>query len=308
MLCKQVFKSVRPRGSEDSISSSDSFRTAANESADIFDFLIDIFKYVDDTTVIEAVDTSTAVRHITTATPKAHCKARYTGLVATAVAEKASSIGMKVNCKKTQLLVISPPDGYVFSSHTTILGETVNSENSLKLLGFVFGNEPNVAAHVGEIKRKFRSRFWSLMHLRKSGFGGAELFKFFNIFIRPVIEYCSVIYHPMLTKKQSSDIERMQKQAAKLCFGWNKSYAVICAEQSIDTLETRRLKYIDSFITKTIDSDRFKDTWYPLREEDEYGIRNRRPFVETRTRTSRYYKSPLSFLRRRANDIATGET
>ena len=168
----------------------------------------------------------------------------------------------------------------------------------------MFGPEPNVNLHVAEIKRKFRARFWSLIHLRRSGFFGSELFKFFTVFIRPIIEYCSVVYHPLLTRAQNNEIERLQKQATKLCFGWNKSYSV--AEQNIDTLEERRLNYTDNFIKKTVNSPRFKDSWYPLREDINQDIRNRRPFLETKSRTQRHYMSPLSFLRRRANDLATG--
>ena len=126
-------------------------RQALDGSEDIFDFIVDMFKYVDDTTVVEAVDTSEARRHLTTGVPRAHCKARYTELVAGAVAQKASAIGMKVNCKKTQLPIISPPGGYHFSSHVNIQGARIDSENRLKLLGFVFGSEPNVSAHVEEI-------------------------------------------------------------------------------------------------------------------------------------------------------------
>ena len=192
------------------------------------------------------------------------------------------------------------------TAHVTIQGERIKSTSSLKLLGFMFGSEPNVNEHVCEIKRKFRARFWSLIHLRKSGFRGWELFKFFNIFIRPVIEYCSVIYHPMLTCSQSRDLEHMQKQAAKLSFGWDKSYEVICAEQNLATLEERRKIYIDNFVKKTVNNPRFRDAWYPLRDVPDQNMRNRRPFIETKARTDRYYKSPLSYLRRRANDLATG--
>ena len=171
----------------------------------------------------------------------------------------------------------------------------------MKLLGFVFNQEPNVSAHVQEIKRKFRGRFWSLIHLRKSGFCGRELMSLFNVFVRPVIEFCSVIYHPLLTKGQSEELEKMQKQAAKLAFGWEKSYTVICAEQGIETLKTRREKY--NFIIKTLNTERFSSSWFPLREQNNHNLRDRRPYTETQAKTQHYYNSPLSFMRRRANDL-----
>ena len=129
----------------------------------------------------------------------------------------------------------------------------------------------------------------------------------FNIFIRPVIEFCSLVYHPLLTKKQSQLIERMQKQVVKLAYGWEANYGVVCAAKGIDTLEDRRKKYIDNFIGKIIENPRFADTWFPLRDPDQRGLRDRRSFVESRARTNRFFNSPLSYMRRRANDMLVGD-
>ena len=136
---------------------------------------------------------------------------------------------------------------------------------------------------------------------------GQQLFKVYVIFIRPVIEYCCVIYHPMLTQGQSEELERLQKQVTKLCFGHDKSYKTICAEQNIKTLSERRVDYIDNFVFKTVNNPRYRDTWYPLRQDPVQGLRNRKPFKETVARTNRYFNSPLSYLRRRANFLASGE-
>ena len=288
---------------EDAASSEDSFRTARNQSADVFEFMIDVFKYVDDTTVVEAIDISNAKRHLTTGQPTAESKARFSELVAGAITERASEIGMKVNCAKTQLLLISPPNGYKNNAYISIQGQKIVSTEQLKLLGFMFGSQPNVSAHVSEIKRKFRARFWSLIHLRRAGIHSGELFKLFCVFIRPVIEFCSAVYHSMLTKEQSNDIERLQKQAVKLSFGWNKTYQCICEEQRITTLKKRRELYVDSFVRKTMRSARFGPTWFPVRGRDVYGLRERRDIEETNARTSRYYNGPLSYMRRRANLI-----
>lgn len=210
---------------------------------------------------------------------------------------------MKVNCLKTQLLMISPPNGYEKKAFVSIGNQKIESTNTMKLLGFVFGREPTVAAHVEEIQRKFRSRFWSLIFLKRAGISGNELFKIFNVFLRPIIEYCCIVYHPLLTTTQSNIIEKMQKQVVKLAFGWDRDYYVVCAEQDIQTLKKRRENYIDNFVMKAVRSSRFKEAWFPLREPDIYNLRGRRPFIETKAKTKRYYCSPLSFMRRRANDI-----
>ena len=142
-----------------------------------------------------------------------------------------------------------------------------------------------------------------MVHLRKAGIKGSQLLRLYNVFVRPVIEFCCVVYHPLLTKGQSEDIERLQKQVIKLAFGWDLSYTDMCSIYSIPTLEERRKDYIDRFILKTIDSERFSSSWFPLRENIDQDVRDRRPFCETRARTARYFNSPLSFMKRRANEL-----
>ena len=136
---------------------------------------------------------------------------------------------------------------------------------------------------------------------------GAELMSFFEVFIRPVIEYCSLIYHPLLTVAQEKEIEKLQKHAVRLAFGWDNTYEEICQIRNISTLKKRREIYIDGFIMKNVLHHRFKDSWFPLRDADTHNIRDRRPYHETRSKTSRYYNSPLSFLRRSANDLHSSQ-
>ena len=125
----------------------------------------------------------------------------------------------------------------------------------------------------------------------------------YNVFVRPVIEYCSIVYHSMLTLGQAEELERLQKQVVKLAYGWDRSYNTICAEQDIPTLKERREKQVDKFIHKAIHSDRFSDVWFPRRDITEYNFRDRKPFKESKARTTRYYNSPLSHMRRRANEL-----
>ena len=187
--------------------------------------------------MVETVQTVNAIRHLTTSTPTARSKAKYSEVLLEAIGRRADEIGMKVNCAKTQLLMISPPNGYKNTAVIKSGDEEITSESSLKLLGFVFGTEPNVNMHVKEIQRKFRARFWALIHLRRSGFKGKELFELYSIFVRPVIEFCCTVYHSLLTAAQTSILERMQKQVVKLAYGWDTSYLELCETNNIRTLE-----------------------------------------------------------------------
>ena len=102
---------------------------------------------------------------------------------------------------------------------------------------------------------------------------------------------------------QSEELEKLQKRVLKLAFGWDTSYSDMCSIYNIPTLKQRRMDYVDRFILKSIDNERYSSSWFPLREEVVHDLRDRRPFQETKARTSRYYNSPISFMRRRANEL-----
>ena len=62
----------------------------------------------------------------------------------------------------------------------------------------------------------------------------------YESYVCPSIEYASVTYASMLTKKEKAKLEKLQDVALKLIFGSKKSYRKVCDENGMDTLETRR--------------------------------------------------------------------
>ena len=139
-----------------------------------------------------------------------------------------------------------------------------------------------------------------LYHLRDSGFKGKQLYKLYCCYIRSIFEYCSVAYHALLTKGQSEDLERLHRHALRICFGNERDIRDVMAEESIESLQARRLRRCDAFIRKSRSNPRFQK-WFPPRVEVPWEIRNRREVDEVRARTVRRFMSPIAFLRRRAN-------
>ena len=66
--------------------------------------------YVDDTTLLDVVDMGEATRHLSTATTLKELNNLALANDFETLKERAGGIGMKINEKKTQLLVISPPN------------------------------------------------------------------------------------------------------------------------------------------------------------------------------------------------------
>lgn len=288
-------------------SSDDSFHTADGSiSGDdqIDDQAMTVRKYVDDTTSFEAVPVSQGIKHFTTSTTLEEIRPDLTRRFLEGVIEKSGDIGMVVNCAKTQLLVLSTNNGCSTKAKVALTnGTTIQSGESLKLLGFVFNEGADMSGQFENIKRKFRARFWSLVHLRKSGIVGFELYKMYCVFVRSVIETNCVVYHSMLTRFQSNEIEKMQKRVLRLCFGFNTHYADSCETWNISRLDERRQQAQEKFVQKALQNPRFKRKWFVEREAIQNDLRWRKPYVEKKARTSKYYHSPLLTMQRIANRI-----
>ena len=263
-------------------------------------------KYIDDTTLIETVDAERCTRHLTTGPAVEWVPADLTGDLLERIVERAEDIGMRVNCKKTQMLVMGTDNGCKSNSAISVGGVEIASGCGMMLLGFMIG-VAGMDSQVDYLKKRFRARFWALIHLRRSGIKGDLLFRLFATLVRPILEANAVVYHPMCTKAQNEELERLQKRVLRLCYGTDINYGATLASKNIATLEQRRADAVKKFVGKILAAETpFKDKWFKRRQTVETQLRNRRPYVEIKARTERYYRSPLLYLQRTANDIATG--
>ena len=295
--------------SDASASSNDSFATALESPLPPSELTglaltLEFFKYVDDTTVVKIVSKELGVRHISTASPQEVIPAPLLEPLMVELIQEVESKGMRVNCAKTQMIVISNDTGYNVSAAITAGGVQIQSVDSMKLLGFMVSGS-GMAAQVAFIKTKFRRKFWSLIHLRRSGIQGDHLFILYCLLLRPVIESNSVVYHSMLNRSQANDIEKLQKKVLRLCYGNFMSHPNLCEEKSVETMEERRSNAIRKFTSNVMKNDRFANKWLVRREEVHVNLRDRRPLIENAARTSRYLNSPLLFIQKTANDLMT---
>ena len=302
-----------PEEGNDSNTSDDGFMTAGSDNStdSIPDYpdvapTVVMFKYVDDTTTVETVPRSRIARHVAGLNPTAVVDAGGTNLAISNIIDIAEAINMRVNCAKTQVLCITPDDGYRATTTINAGGEAIVSTPTMKLLGFMLGEGASAAPQVAAIKTKFRARLWMLVHLRRAGIRGLKLFRLYSSLVRPVIESNAVVYHSLLTRGQTAEIERLQKQAVRLCYGFGIPYLEASEVFCFSTLEARREMAVRRFVAKTIASNpRFSSKWFVRREVIDIGLRQRRPYIENRARTERYRKSPLVHFQKIANDIMT---
>jgi hypothetical protein len=158
-----------------------------------------------------------------------------------------------------------------------------------------------MAAHVEEVVKKVRRRYWILRHLAAFGFNCNDLIMVYKSMIRSVIEFASVVYHSLLTADQAAQLERLQRQALVCVYGSGESYSVMLAKAGIEKLSERRENACLKFAKKCI-GGKFS-SWFP-RKEGREGLRTVRPYKESFARCDRLKNTPIFYMRRKLNEEA----
>ena len=121
--------------------------------------------------------------------------------------------------------------------------------------------------------------------------------------IRPISEYCSVVFHSLITRSDSLELEGLQAQALKSIFAWKFSYNELLKKSGLERLEVRRDSAVIRFAEKLSNNPRFA-SWLPLQA---YRHNLPRPGSEKYkvypSTTERHLKSPLNNIRRQLNKL-----
>ena len=227
-----------------------------------------------------------------------HAK-RSQNLVRRIVAE-AETCGMKVNADKTQTMCISEVKSYnpsVFFYDRD--GTKTKQSNQMKILGVTFSSYPDMAVQAKAVMAGLRARIWSLSHLAHHGLSEEDLFNVYKASIRPVHDYCSVVFSSSLTSTQSNALKRLQAKALKNIYGYEHSYSSLLQRTGITSLKVRRDNRVLKFARKAAENPRYAH-WFP-RNPNRSSARSGRNFLEFRAKTNRLFNSPLFDMRRSLN-------
>ena len=171
----------------------------------------------------------------------------------------------------------------------------MEDQDELKILGFVFGRKADVGKQITSISLKFRRRVWVLRHLKKAGVPHPDLIRLYMSLVQPVLDYTAVVYHSMLGKVQSQELEKLQKLALKIIYGvTGVTYTALLERSGLPTLAERRLGMVDKFILKAANHQTYK-LWFPTRLMSGYGLREERVYEEKQAIGQRDYTTAPYF-------------
>ena len=73
--------------------------------------------------------------------------------------------------------------------------------------------------HTKYILSIVNKRMWAISKLKRAGVSDQDLKYFYTMKLRSVLESLAVVFHSMLTKEDSTNIERVQKSVVRLIMG-----------------------------------------------------------------------------------------
>ena len=209
---------------------------------------------------------------------------------------------MALNSSKTCLFIVNFTKNYQFRPLLQIPGCESDIDRVLetKLLGYWFSTDMKPDRHVQHILTISYKRIWTIRKLKKAGISREDILYFYFMKIRSVLESNCVVFHSMLTKENSDNIERIQKIVLRIIMNEDYlDYHHSCLKLNVQTLSSRRIKLCLSFALKCVESDKHRHMFKlnkqtNLRHPDRYDV----PYAHT----TRYFNSLKLYLTRLLNE------
>ena len=96
--------------------------------------------------------------------------------------------------------------------------------DSFQVLGLTIQSNLKWDQQVEKICKKASKRLYFLPQLKRAKVQGKDLVKFYVTCIRPVLTYASEVYNFNLQEKQKLFLERIQKRAMRIIYGFDTQY------------------------------------------------------------------------------------
>ena len=155
---------------------------------------------------------------------------------------------MKINKKKTKVMVFNPCTAWDFLPELALDGQEIEMVEEMKLLGVVLRGDMKWTSNTEEMTIKAYKRLWSVRRLREIGASPEDMKDVYVKLVRSVLELAVPAWHAAITVAERKDIERVQKTAAHIMLGdaYN-DYENALDFLGLESLEERRNKLCSKF-------------------------------------------------------------
>ena len=265
-------------------------------------------KYVDDLTVAEAVDMKSQLKSVPIEErPQpdsfhdrtGHClkpedSKVYNQLLKTE--NYAKENGMKVNHKKTKMMLFNPGSSRDFMPKFSLNKIDIDLVEEFKLLGVVIRSDLSWSSNTDNIVVRSNSKLWILRRLKNLGANRDDLKDIYFKQIRSILEFAVPVWHSSLTDIDRLRIERIQKSALRIILGERyQSYTHAMKTLSIEPLFNRRQKICKTFTRKCFKNSKF-NKWFKTNTKTTITRFEQPRLCKVHCRLSRFEKSPISYM------------
>ena len=144
--------------------------------------------------------------------------------------------------------------------------------------------------------------------LRKAAMFGAsipDMKTIYLVFVRQCLEQSAVVWHSSITQEQSNDLERCQKNALRIFFGYSYlNYKNALQKVNLATLKERRNVLCLKFAKQCLENPCMTE-YFQLNEKDHaMKTRNCEVFKVFPAHTERLNRSPILYLQKILNENA----
>ena len=206
-------------------------------------------------------------------------------------------LGMHLNGTKTEVIIFDKRDKAINHISLNTRDGPINEmdyADSFKLVGWTFKRSITATAHVKAIITSANKKKYIIRKLKTSGVSKQFLVRAYTTFIRPCVEYLSVVYDAMLTKEEVGLIETCQRDILKVIYGVGESYRNMLKKSGLERMDDRRRKAVLKFCEKVKNDPRFD--WFNQEKDDR--LRPRAGAKAPKIKKNCTRRSPLYHFRR----------
>ena len=176
---------------------------------------------------------------------------------------------------------------------------------AIKMLGVWLTEDVSWQMNTEMACKKAYSRVALLTKLKYVGVNRNDLLDIYKLFIRSCLEYCSVLFHTMLTQKQEKMYENCQKVCLKVILASEyQSYESALQICSLSTLFQRRESRMLKFSMRSLKHPKHKEMFPPSRDIS-HDVRNPEKFHVNFAYGQKYKMSFIPQAQRRLNAFMT---
>jgi hypothetical protein len=208
----------------------------------------------------------------------------------------ASTNDMKLNLKKTKLMMFNNCKSIDFLPTFSIDGHEIDLVEEMKILGVVITSDMKFSANTEYMVLRAFKRIWMLRRLKNLGAKEEQLLDVYIKQVRSVLELAAPVWHSSLTIDDKLKIERVQRAALQIIFGSDyESYSAACIEADLLTLDVRRQKLCKKFTFKALRHPKHSH-WFKVNTRVSRTRQTQPLFCPVIARTARFEKSPISYM------------